>query len=171
MEINYTSRSRPRRDRNGEALLLSRLAEAEALLLEERASKQALVDELSRVRSAAVQQQDRATAAELAHQDADFSSDSQAQDNGSRRPAKQVSGFSPAVESRAGAGGATSGGRTATSQERAAEDERPPWKNVLYERQPYADNFVPDSFLEKLVTNCKCFHNPCVKKDSCPGKG
>lgn len=34
---------------------------------------------------------------------------------------------------------------------------RPPWENVLYKRQPYADNFVPDTFLEKLVTNGKCW--------------
>lgn len=156
MEFNYANRSRPGRDRNGEVLLLSRLAEAEALLLEERASKQALVDELSRARSAAVEQQDRARVAESVHQDEDFSSDGQAQDNGSRRSAMHVGGFSSAGAG-AGAGvcGATPTGRAPTTQERAAEDDRPPWKNVLYERQPYADNFVPDSFLEKLVTNCE----------------
>ncbi|CAM9781623.1 unnamed protein product, partial [Laminaria digitata] len=161
MEFNYTSRSRPRRDRNGEALLLSRLAEAEALLLEERASKQALLDELSRARSAAAeQQQDRARAAraELVHQDAtDYSSDGQVQqDNGySRRSAKQEGGYSSsAVEARPGGATSAGGAGAATARQRAAEDERPPpWKNVLYERQPYADNFVPDSFLEKLVTN------------------
>lgn len=172
MEFNYTSRSRPRRDRNGEALLLSRLAEAEALLLEERASKQALLDELSRARAAAAaQQQDRGRAAraELVHQDAtDYSSDGQVQqDNGySRRSAKQEGGYSSsAVEARPGGATSAGGAGAATARQRAAEDERPPpWKNVLYERQPYADNFVPDSFLEKLVTNCEwsgCFQ-PCL---------
>lgn len=29
----------------------------------------------------------------------------------------------------------------------------PQWTNALYRRQPYADNYVPSSFLEKLVTN------------------
>eukprot|EP00904_Undaria_pinnatifida_P005674 jgi/Undpi1/2236/HiC_scaffold_12.g05622.m1 len=154
MEFNYQSRSRPRRDRNGEALLLSRLAETEALLLEERASKQALLDELSRTRLAALEQATTQAAAELAHQDyADGSSDGQDLDNRCRRSAEQGS-FSAEVESRGGVGSASSAERRAAGQGgRPVEDERPAWKNVLYERQPYADNFVPDSFLEKLVTN------------------
>ncbi|CAM9141071.1 unnamed protein product [Discosporangium mesarthrocarpum] len=28
-----------------------------------------------------------------------------------------------------------------------------PWKKVLYERQPFPDNYVPAAFLEKMVTN------------------
>lgn len=158
MEFNYQSRSRPRRDRNGEALLLSRLAETEALLLEERASKQALLDELSRTRLAALEQATTQAAAELAHQDyADGSSDGQDLDNRCRRSAEQGS-FSAEVESRGGVGSASSAERRAAGQGgRPVEDERPAWKNVLYERQPYADNFVPDSFLEKLVTNCERF--------------
>ena len=30
---------------------------------------------------------------------------------------------------------------------------RPPWKNALYRRKPYADNYVSPIFLERLVTN------------------
>ena len=30
---------------------------------------------------------------------------------------------------------------------------RPPWTNALYRREPYADNYVPPIFLERLVTN------------------
>lgn len=36
-----------------------------------------------------------------------------------------------------------------------SEENNQPWENILYKRQRYPDNFVPDTFLEKLVTNGK----------------
>lgn len=122
------------------AALLSRLAKAEAALLEERASKQALHDELLRLRS------EQAEAAAAPAVTVDFA----AHDGGSSDGrASTTAGLEqpPVVAETLG----TTGGENGRSGRR--EEERPPWKNGLYKRQPYADNYVPDSFLEKLVTN------------------
>ncbi|CAN0395493.1 unnamed protein product, partial [Ectocarpus sp. 8 AP-2014] len=115
------------------AHLVSRLESTEALLAEERASNQALSDELLRLRAGG------ATAAA-----GGGSSDGYDKDYDSSRPRPNSSGGTP-VE-----GGAGRGRRQGRSEE---ERPRPPWQNVLYKRQPYADNHVPGSFLEKLVTN------------------
>lgn len=116
------------------AALLEHLAETEAALLEERASKQAICDELLRVRSAAV---------EISGHDGGGSSDGR--DNSSSWVAGgRTQGVVTATEGSGRSGGVDRVGR---------EEEKPPWKNGLYKRQPYADNYVPDSFLEKLVTN------------------
>ena len=32
-----------------------------------------------------------------------------------------------------------------------------PWEHVLYKKQAYADNYVPDSFLQNLRANGACF--------------
>ncbi|CAM9299616.1 unnamed protein product [Ectocarpus sp. 6 AP-2014] len=115
------------------AHLVSRLESTEALLAAERASNQALSDELLRLRAGG------ATAA-----GGGGSSDGYDKDYDSPRPRPNSSGGTP-VE----------GGTERARRQGRAEEERlrPPWQNVLYKRQPYADNHVPGSFLEKLVTN------------------
>ena len=129
------------------AELLARLAEAEALLAEERASNQALSDELLRVRSE--------------------KSVSPAAAGGSRRDTSSINSSSSSNVSAVVAAAAAAATEDIEPPPPAAErarrrnrgdDERPrpPWQNVLYKRQPYADNHVPDSFLEKLVTNGEC---------------
>lgn len=35
----------------------------------------------------------------------------------------------------------------------APEKQKPKWKRILYEKQPYEDNHVDDSFLSSMVTN------------------
>ncbi|CAM9255245.1 unnamed protein product [Ectocarpus fasciculatus] len=117
------------------ARLISRLEATEALLAEERASKQALTDELLRLRAGSA-----ATAG-----GGGGSSDGYDKDYDSPRPRPNSSGATTPVE-----GGAERGRRQGRGE---AERPRPPWQNVLYKRQPYADNHVPGSFLEKLVTN------------------
>lgn len=119
------------------AHLVARLEKTEGLLAEERASNQALSDELLRLRAAG-----SATAA-----GGGGSSDGYDKDYDSPRP-RPNSGGATAVE-----GGAERGRRQVRGEE---ERPRPPWQNVLYKRQPYADNHVPGSFLEKLVTNGEC---------------
>lgn len=32
---------------------------------------------------------------------------------------------------------------------------KPPWQRLLWKKQPYPDNYVPDSFLDGLRTNCE----------------
>lgn len=133
-----TSRGKQQREQKDVAALLERLAETEAALLEERVSKKELCDELLRVRSAAVEvggQQDGGGG----------SSDGRDNTTSSWVAGARTEGVVAGTEGRGRSGGAGDrGGR---------DEEKPPWKNGLYKRQPYADNYVPDSFLEKLVTN------------------
>ncbi|CAM9861321.1 unnamed protein product, partial [Ectocarpus sp. 13 AM-2016] len=114
------------------AHLVWRLESTEALLAEERASNQALSDDLLRLRAGGA-----------AAAGGGGSSDGYDKDYDSPRPRPNSSGGTP-VE-----GGPERGRR----QGRGEERPRPPWQNVLFKRQPYADNHVPGSFLEKLVTN------------------
>lgn len=112
------------------AELLARLAEAEALLAAERASNQALSDELQRARS------------EKSVSVSPAAAGARARDNSVSAAAATEEAADPPPAERA-------------RRRHRGDDERPrpPWQNVLYKRQPYADNHVPDSFLEKLVTN------------------
>lgn len=112
------------------AELLARLVETQTLLAAERASNQSLCDELLRVRSeknaGAV-----AAAGGIERDNNNSSVSATATTEDTEPPAERV------------------------RRHNRGNDERPrrPWQNVLYKRQPYADNHVPDSFLEKLVTN------------------
>eukprot|EP00903_Cladosiphon_okamuranus_P014501 g13451.t1 len=112
------------------AELLARLSEVEALLAAERASNHALSDELLRVRSEKIVSPAAASIRRDNTSNSSISAAASTEDT-EPRPAERV------------------------RRRNRGEDERsrPPWQNVLYKRQPYADNHVPDSFLEKLVTN------------------
>lgn len=118
------------------AVLSRRLAEAQSLLEEEKASKQALQDELTQMRAGLA-----------------GTTNFTAQDHGGSSDGKDIPHLGSPPPAAGGAEGESerswSGGR------RRGTWERPPWKNGLYKRQPYADNHVPESFLEKLVTNGK----------------
>ena len=39
------------------------------------------------------------------------------------------------------------------TQHTCIKEKKPPWRRILWERQPYADNYVDQSFLSSLVTN------------------
>eukprot|EP00752_Nemacystus_decipiens_P007826 g6991.t1 len=114
--------------------LLARLAEAETLLAAEKASNQALNDELLRVRS------EKSASPSVAG--------TRARDDSS---GNSVSAAAAATEE--AAADPPPAERVRRRHRGGDERPRPPWQNVLYKRQPYADNHVPDSFLEKLVTN------------------
>lgn len=116
------------------AELLARLAEAEALLAAERASNQALSDELLRARSEKSVSVSPAAAGARAR-------DNSSSNSVSAAAATEEAADPPPAE------------RARRRHRGDDERPRPPWQNVLYKRQPYADNHVPDSFLEKLVTN------------------
>lgn len=113
--------------------LLARLSETETLLAAERASNQVLNDELLRVRSETIAR--AAGAAGVTGRENSVSAAAAAATEDADLPPP------PPVEK--------------VRRRNKGDDERPrpPWQNVLYKRQPYADNHVPDSFLEKLVTN------------------
>lgn len=114
-------------------LLVVRLAETETLLAAERASNQALSDDILRIRA-----EKNASAAATGIVGGD--------NNGSASAAAT-----------AGEEAEPPPADTARRRNRGGDERpRPPWQNVLYKRQPYADNHVPDSFLEKLVTNGEC---------------
>ena len=121
--------------------LLARLADTESLLAAERASKQALCDELLRLRSE--------------------SNVGSAATGGSAGRQEHNGGVSAAPPAEAAEASAERAGRRRRGEE---ERPRPPWQNVLYKRQPYADNHVPDSFLEKLVTNGEDVSNILIQR-------
>lgn len=123
------------------ALLAARLAETETLLAAERASNQALSNELLRVRS---EKNISSAAAGITGRRRDNSNN-----NNSVSAAAVAGAATEEVDPPAERG---------VRRRNRGDDERPrpPWQNVLYKRQPYADNHVPDSFLEKLVTNGGC---------------
>lgn len=123
------------------ALLAARLAETETLLAAERASNQALSNELLRVRS---EKNVSSAAAGITGRRRDNSNN-----NNSVSAAAVAGAATEEVDPPAERG---------VRRRNRGNDERPrpPWQNVLYKRQPYADNHVPDSFLEKLVTNGGC---------------
>lgn len=152
------------RDGAPAAALLSRLAETEALLLEERASNQSLYDELLRVRSAAAEQAGTGTAEVVGQDGGGGSSDGKVDGRRKRSMMHRGTGASEMmlVEDRVGGEVTDPMGRG-----RRPEEERPPWKNGLYKRQPYADNYVPDSFLEKLVTNGESALEPAACRYCC----
>lgn len=122
-----------------QAELLARLAEAETLLAAERASNQALSDEILRVRLD--KSVSPATAGARRARDNSSSSNSVSAAGGAATEEAADPPPPPAAE------------RVRRRHRGDDERPRPPWQNVLYKRQPYADNHVPDSFLEKLVTN------------------
>lgn len=127
------------------ATLLERLASTEARFLRERASNEALrgaLNTLQRRAAGSAGARDKGNGGPTAKIPQD-SSNSAAAAVVDAESSERLRG-----DSRAGAGsrgrGESEGGR---------REERPPWKNILYKRQPYPDNYVPQSFLEKLVTN------------------
>lgn len=156
-------------DTSSTELLRSRLAEAEALLAEERASKQALRDELVRLRSEKTDGRDAiAVAVGGGVGGGQGSPDGFHKEYGSpqyRHPKAIHENVNDGTSVSAPASAATAAdavepgvGERGRRRHRGEEERhRPPWQNVLYKRQPYADNHVPDSFLEKLVTNGESF--------------
>lgn len=112
-------------------LLLSRLRETEALFLKEKDIKEAVLAELARLRSAAAREGQQDGGGVLSSDGKDVS----------------------LSRGRGGEGLVREGGGGKGRRHERHERKRPPWQNGLYKRQPYADNYVPDSFLEKLVTN------------------
>lgn len=125
-------------DLQASADLLARLAEAEALLAAERASNQALSDELLRLRS---DKSVSTAAAGISRRD-----NSSSNNNSASAVVAATEDAEPPLPAE----------RARRRNRGNDERPRPPWQNVLYKRQPYADNHVPDSFLEKLVTNGEC---------------
>lgn len=115
-------------DQQASAELLARLAEAETLLAAERASNQALRDDILRAHS---------------EESVGVLGRDSSNSNGSVSAAAATEEGDPPPPAE----------RTWRRNRRDDARPRPPWQNVLYKRQPYADNHVPDSFLEKLVTN------------------
>ncbi|CAN0079611.1 unnamed protein product [Pylaiella littoralis] len=132
------------------AKLLARLAGAESLLAAERAFNQALCDELRSLRS----ERNVSSAA------ADSPDGKDSRDDASPAPPphhreQYINSSNSSVSAAAAAAAEIEPERLRGRRRGRGDGDRPrsPWQNVLYKRQPYADNHVPDSFLEKLVTN------------------
>lgn len=126
--------------------LLARLEGTESLLVAERASNQALYHELQSLRS------ERGVGSAAAAAAAD-SPDGNSRDDTSPPPHHYQQHINNSNSVSATAEGEHERLRRRRRGKGDDERPRPPWQNVLYKRQPYADNHVPDSFLEKLVTN------------------
>lgn len=139
------------------ATLMQRLAVTEAELMRERASNEAMNDALITLR------QQHSEAAESKRSRDNASATSGATPNcpqdtvpGNSRSIHPNATAAPEVESSESLRGDHLGaGRVGHGEgsDGTGRAERPPWKNILYKRQPYPDNYVPESFLEKLVTN------------------
>lgn len=131
------------------ATLLERLASTEAKFLRERASTEALrgaLSALQRRAAAAADTRDVSCGGPTANTPRDSCN------RGASSSAGVIDADSSENlrgDSRDGTGSRGRGGET----DGCRPGERPPWKNILYKRQPYPDNHVPQSFLEKLVTN------------------
>lgn len=128
--------------------LLSRLEGTESLLAAERASNQALYHELQSLRS------ERGVGSAAAEDSRDEASPPP---HHHHEHINNNNSISVSATAAAAAAEGEHDERLLRRRRRGGrgDDERPrpPWQNVLYKRQPYADNHVPDSFLEKLVTN------------------
>lgn len=156
------------RDRDAEMTsLLERLASTEATLRRERASREVLSIALTALQLRAASAAAAATDSSATQDHGGGSSDNGRPSSNTQRQNSGGTGGVGAVrvadaESSENFRGEavfpqSAAGIRGRSEEAAGgqRGERPPWKNGLYKRQPYADNYVPESFLEKLVTNCE----------------